>query len=421
MVLLLLLIGMLQSPEVRLLPLDGAPQAGTLVRITGAEVVFSGSAGETTVPTRDLLAIEISNSSRSPKATEPVDIAATDGASFQQIRLHDGSVIEGHSVVRAAQQLTIRSSWLGTVEIASGLVRAVRLQNDAPQFSAQWNAYLLRETEKDLLVVPKSDGDGLDFLVGIVSAIGPEKISFLLDNEDIPVPTERVYGVVFASTPRKPIDRGIVLESAGGQRIIAGSVTFDGSGFQVKTAWGQDVTVASADLRRIDFSTGRLKYLSELDPIAEVFSGIDPEGSVFAGLIDDETARLMYGPRRDTTIDPAHRIRLRGRVFSKGLCIHSRTELRYALDRRYSTLETLVGVDDLVAFNQISQVALKITGDGDVLFEKVFVTNEEPVPVKLDVHNVATLSILVDYADNNSSCDWLDLADARLILAPEKK
>ena len=66
-------------------------------------------------------------------------------------------------------------------------------------------------------------------------------------------------------------------------------------------------------------------------------------------------------------------------------------------------------------------MSLKISADGKVVFEKVFQASEDPVPVKLPMQGVSTLTILVDYADGDSTCDWLDLADARLIRNTEEK
>ena len=129
----------------------------------------------------------------------------------------------------------------------------------------------------------------------------------------------------------------------------------------------------------------------------------------------------MYGPRRDTILDSQIPIRLRGQRFAKGMCIHSRTELTYALDRKFTVFEAIVGIDDLVSGNQQSIVSLTISGDGKQLYQQNISTQDAPVPLKVSLENVATLTILVDYGDNDSSCDWLDLADAKLILATEDK
>jgi hypothetical protein len=115
------------------------------------------------------------------------------------------------------------------------------------------------------------------------------------------------------------------------------------------------------------------------------------------------------------------KLRLRGREFSKGLCVHSRTELSWALDSRFSVLDCLIGIDDEVAFNGTHSVALKISGDGAVLFEKLIATADDPIPVRMPLEGVSTLTVLVDFGDGDSVCDWLDLADAKLVIAKDKR
>ena len=40
----------------------------------------------------------------------------------------------------------------------------------------------------------------------------------------------------------------------------------------------------------------------------------------------------------------------------------------------------------------------------------------EPFPLELDLSGVNTLNVIVDFGDGESTCDYLDLADARLII-----
>ncbi|MFN9977552.1 MAG: NPCBM/NEW2 domain-containing protein, partial [Phycisphaerae bacterium] len=86
----------------------------------------------------------------------------------------------------------------------------------------------------------------------------------------------------------------------------------------------------------------------------------------------------------------------------------------------YQSLEAVIGIDDEVAGNQDSAVLVTITGDGQSLYSQQIRTSDDPQPLKLAVDQIATLTILVDFGDGDSSCDWLDLADARLILRTEK-
>ena len=189
---------------------------------------------------------------------------------------------------------------------------------------------------------------------------------------------------------------------------------------KAESSWGQMLSVPLSQLQKIDLSSGRIQFLSDMPALAERFDGIDPENSLFAGLIALDQQKLLFGPQRNMTIERQSKLRLRGREYAKGLCIHSRSEMQWDLEKRFSALECVVGVDDEVAFNGSHAVALKILGDGNVLFEKLIATTDAPLPLRLDVDGISNLTVLVDFGDGNSVCDWLDLADARLVIAKEK-
>ena len=391
--------------------LDGTVHQGALILISPEEVELQVDAATIKLPMSDIMLIDFPET-KSVVSDQP-----------QIVSLVDGSQLNCAGANRTAMELMVSSATFGELRIATKNVRSIRLQADNPAYRSQWNTFLKRETEKDLLIVAKRDGSGLDFLAGVVSAIGSEKTEFLLDGETVPVPAARVYGVVFASTISTGSAQPVNVTSAArvtshnGDQLAASTIKFSNGAFEIETAWGQSLQVARALIRSIDLSSGRVQYLSDLEPL----EGIDPDGSLLAGLISKEEEALLFGPRRDTTMERTSRLRLRGREFSKGLCIHSRTEISWALDEKYTSLDCLVGIDDEVAYSGKHIVALKITGDGNVLFEKNIATTDDPLPLQLPLSGVSTLTILVDFGDNESTCDWLNLADAKLLIAKEKQ
>lgn len=413
-------------PAVTAEMLDGTSQKGLVKRLTSQELVLNVDGQEVTIPRSQLMKIELRETEsrsdvKNPSRTETPDANAEDRELTQEVTLTDGSRIQCRNVQRNAKALTAEGFDGTKFTIPVQWLRSVRLMSGDERFTESWSAFLKRETTKDLLIVPKDDGDGLDFLSGVVSSITPDEIVFLMDNESIPVPAARTYGVIFPDVREsETAAREIVVVTRGGDEIGAAGVEIAEGSFRIQAAWGESVSIAAESLSRLDFSAGRIRYLSDLEPLKEIFSGIDPENSLFAGLVDDKSLQLMYGPRRNSTLDVRVPIRLRGRQYSKGLCIHSRTEISYALDRRYQSLEAVIGIDDEVAGNQDSAVLVTITGDGLSLYSQQIRTSDDPQPLKLAVDQIATLTILVDFGDGDSSCDWLDLADARLILRTEK-
>ena len=415
-VLMLLWAGMdavVVASDVRMSMLDGQTREGQLTSISGENISFNENGMSVNLGMTDVLAVEIS----AAKTVPPQDP--------QVLSLNDGSRLHGSAIVRSAKELTIESPGLGRVSVDSRQVQSVRLQSDNPAYRAQWATFLQRESEKDLLVVAKRDGTGLDFLAGVVTSIGAEKIEFLLDGENVPVPSTRVYGVVFAKAAAEGSEQAgtkstIRVTSVSGDLLAAKSVSLENEKLQIESAWGQSLTVPLEQIQKIDLSGGRVQFLSDLEPLEERFDGVDLEGDLLSGLTDKEQQKLLFGPRRDTTMERHSKIRLRSREYSRGLCIHSRTEISWALDQQYSSLDCIAGIDDEVAFNGLYKVGLKISGDDRVLFEQIIATTDEPISLHLPVDGVSTLTILVDFGDKDSTCDWLDLADARLIIAKDK-
>ena len=413
MFVLTLLAIVLAPTESKILMLNGQTHSGALSAISVSDVEITENDALIRLPIDDVMAIEFS-------VTAP---AFSDES--QMLFFSDGSRLHGTSVARTAKSVTAQTVLFGAIDTKVDAIHAVRLQADNPSYTQQWDTFLKRDSEKDNLVVAKRDGSGLDFLAGIVSNVTSETVEFLLDGETIAVPAERVYGIVFgraagSKTETHGPNATIQLTSIAGDVFNAKTITLESDELKAESSWGKLVSVPLNQLQKIDLSSGRIQFLSEMPALVERFDGIDPENSLFAGLIAPEQQKLLFGPRRNMTIERQTRLRLRGREFSSGLCIHSRSEMQWNLEKRFSAMDCVVGVDDEVAFNGSHAVALKITGDDNVLFEKLIATSDDPLPLRLALDGVSTLTILVDFGDGSSVCDWLDIADARLLIAKDK-
>ena len=413
MLLLTLLAALLAPTDSKISMLGGQAHNGILTAISNSDVEISENGTSVKLPIDDVMMIEF-----------PATASANSDES-QMLFFTDGSQVRGTSFVRTAKSLTAHTILFGAVDADVDAIHAVRLQADNSSYAQQWNTFLKRESEKDNLVVAKRDGSGLDFLAGIVSTVSAEKVEFLLDGETILVPADRVYGIVFgqpagSKNGTNGPNVAIQLTSAAGEVLKVRTITLEGDQLVAESGWGQNLSIPLNQLQKIDLSSGRIQFLSDMPALVERFDGVDPENSLFAGLIDSEQQKLLFGPQRNMTIERQSKLRLRGREFAKGLCIHSRSEMQWALEKRFSAMECVVGVDDEVAFNGMHAVALKITGDGTVLYEKLIAATDDPLPVRFSLEGIATLTILVDFGDGSSVCDWLDIADARLVIAKDK-
>ncbi len=120
----------------------------------------------------------------------------------------------------------------------------------------------------------------------------------------------------------------------------------------------------------------------------------------------------LYAPRKDTNLGGGP-LELDGRAYSKGLALHSRTELVYRMPGDFRRFQATVGIDDAV--RPRGNVHFVLRGDDRVLFESVVAGTDPPKPLDVDISGVRRLSVLVDFGDDLDVADHFDLCEARIV------
>jgi len=415
---------LLLSIDAEVSTLDGGRFAGSLNSIDQQQIVLDGKDDKPlVVQLADALELRLTASDPSQNSSDLLKLV-----------LSDSSLIPVAEITGDATEVRSKSELLGELKIPRTVVRAVLLQPMKPDWTLQWDAFLERSNEKDMLIVEKRDGLGLDFLAGVVSSIAEREVPFLLDGNEIPVPRPRVVGIVFGTIDGagKHVSSGLSVKLRDGSVLRGNSVTMIDATIEIEAAWGQRLQIPINSIASVDFSSGRLHYLSNLEPISEQYLGLDPPGKEWGPLFEEDRLTRdglssQWRMSRDRFPNSGRPpLTLRGQRFEKGLCIFPSAKIEYALDGQYSRLNAVVGVDDDVAFNQQkgepdTVVELKIAADGEQIFKRLIGAREEPVLLDLKLTGVNTLSIIVDFGDGSSMCDYLDIADARLVVDTSKK
>lgn len=418
MLLLKLVTILLTAIDVQVDLLDGTSQSGTLISLDAETIVLQSEGTAQTIPLTDV--VGVSNSAEAPDPEE----------SSGHVLLHDGSQINGRLKDIAAKDVKAESAIVGEILAPRTTVRAILLSAPNSSWETQWDEFLERDNQGDMLILKKRDGSGLDFYSGVISATAEDHVDFVLDGDTVPVPRNRIYGLLFEQNT-KASSEAIAVQLADDSQLAARRLKLDGEVLTVETSWKQTLQVPLSHVRGIDFSSGRFHYLSDLDPVKESYFGIHPKGSALAELLkaDDVLGpealnlwklhrdRVPMGPRGPLPLT------LRGRIYKKGVWLFPHCRIDYALDGKYSTFQTIAGVDDEVAFNcstpdQPSKVQLTFLTDGDEVWKQLIDAPADPLKINLDVSGVQTLSIEVNFGDDDSACDFLDLADARLLVVP---
>lgn len=368
--------------------IDGQTVQGELSGWNEETVRLRSSDGkETSHPLTDVLEIvPVPGEARVPDESEtPSLVFAT---------LGDGSFLSATEISVDVDRAVLQSPSLGAVELSPQTIRYVRFGNANSTVMEKWEGLKKRELKKDLLVIHK--GETVDFIEGIVGKIGDKSVQFLLGGEEIPVDRKKVFGVCYH---RDPVETSplAILSLKNGDRLVLKSFTIEGDSARGETASGVAAVVPVADLAAVDFRPGRLAYLSDLEPRDEEYTPFFD---------------VVWRIRRDRNYDGGP-LRLGGKTWAKGLCIHSKTELGYRLVGQYRRLQAWVGIDELVG--RKGNVHLTIEADGKILFEGDVKGTDPPRRIDADIAGVNNLEILVDFGGDLDISDHLDLADARLI------
>lgn len=385
-VLALLMSALLAPPHVEIVPLQGDSKTGEWRGLKDGAVTVSQAGSESVTPLNEVLEIRF-RAEGSTKTEKPAAL----------LSLGDGSSISCSKLTVADKRAVLTSPVLGDVSLAQAEIQAIRFADRFSSVDDQWTKLIERERKSDWLVIRKEDT--LDYLDGVFAGLDEKSVKFLLDGEQESVRRDKVFGLLFASHPVGSSKTSVRVELSNGDVLMAASVSGSDDRLQARLASKQEITLPLQQLRAIDFSEGKLRYLSQMEP----------RDVKYTPYFD-----TVWEFRRNTNMDGGP-LRLGNKVYTRGLCIHSKTLLKYRLGGDYRRFQALTGIDHLVAANGLGDCRLVISGDGKTLLEADVKAKDSPRSLDLDVTDVVTLEILVDFGGNLDISDHLDLADAKLV------
>ena len=393
LLLTLLAVGL---PEVQVGDLDGRTTVGSLTGISADKISLTGDDGRQDLPTNRLLYV-------APKTPAgPPEVAEKPTA---WIELTDESVLKATSFTVHKGTATVTLGGRQT-EIPTAALRKVRFADPASSQSPAWPADVGNGVTSDLLSVRTKDG-GVDFLEGVVGDITNENVVFQSQGETVPAKRTKIDGMIYYhKADEKAPEAQCIVEDASGNRLCAKSVSLADDVLQVETSAGATVSVPWSNIARLDYSAGKVVFLSDLEPQSMLWTPYFDFGTAAPALAQ------YYAPRRDVGLD-RQPLRLAGQTYSKGLALASRTEISYRLPAGVKKFKATAGIDDSV--REVGRVQLTISLDGKKLFDKAITGKQPPVELDFDVAGAKRLSILVDYGADSDVGDFLDLADARML------
>ena len=378
-------------PAVEVSTLKGESHQGELVGIApNGAVSLSSGEGTVDVPLADVMAVRFP----APDDEQPVDPAVA------RVRLVDGTSLACSDLSVSSRSVSLKTARLGTVSVPLTAVSSIRLGALDSKVKDAWDELRGRTIQRDLLVIRKNDV--LDHLTGVVGAVDGENVKFLLGGREVPVKRANVFGIVYARAAAQQNSPVCEATLAGDDKAQLKSVAYADAAVTAELLAGPKVTIQPADIRVLDFSLGKVRYLSDLEP----------REYTLTPFFDGEAERSLFRYRRDRN-QTGGALALGGKTFQKGLWIHSRTKLVYRIGTDYRRFQAVMGIDDDVAPR--GDVHVVISGDGKPLLETDVRGTDKPQELDLDVSGVRDLEIFVDYGSGLDISDHLDMCDARVL------
>lgn len=368
--------------------LAGKVHSGSLKSLTLTSAVLETETGDVEIPVDQIMKVMFAKTiDDSQQATDsPI-----------RLTISDHSELVGSSLKSDGLNVTIRTKTLGELQVPARKVKSILYSPLDKTTQKQWNELIHKKVSDDLLVIKK--GEKLDFLPGVVTQIDEKKVMFLYEGNEIPVRLEKIFGIIHPHPFAPPGQSKCRIETTSGDSLFVEQITLEKNDFRVRTGPDHFITVPKKEIRLLDFSLGRIVYLSDMPP----------EGVEYTPYFD-----TVWEYQRDKTIDGSP-LKLGDKEYAKGLWIHSKTKLTYRLAGEFSRFQALMGIDASVAKSGLGDVHVIISADDKIILDEQVTAFTALHKIDLDVKGYRFLHILVDFGEGLNIADRLDLVEARLI------
>ncbi|QDU13366.1 NPCBM/NEW2 domain protein [Gimesia maris] len=372
------------APDVEVTSLSGTTASGSLQSLNKTIAKVKAGPTEKDLPLSNILNMRFPRN-RSQRSLElPLTVRLTDGSKFpiQALQSND-------------RQVKVSGKQTGELILPTKNVASIRFGPLSSNIRDSWEKLLKAENSKDLLVVQKENV--LDYIDGVVGSITEDKIQFFTGEDEVSVNRSRVFGVIYFRPPTPEVSPFCEIRLTDEGVLKASAINFTGSEFTATLQGGTQARFAPQSIANLDFSQGKVRYLSDLEP-----------GNIEYTPFFDTVWKYRKDRHRD-----GGPLRVGGKEYARGLYIHSKTLLQYRIKGDYRNFRAIMGIDDSVP--GIGFVYVEIKGDGRTLYSGNVRSSDSPVELNLDVRGVRDFEVLVDFGDNLEICDHLDLCEARFI------
>ena len=364
-------------------PVDGKPFHARLAAVDSEwQLTFDAEAGRRVVPAAGLV--------RWGQCAEVVRGPV--------LVLADGGLLMGEVYGVDKERLTADSDLFGLVKLPLGLVAGVVFDLPADRHARDllFDRVASAGGESDRLILNNGDE-----VTGRLEQIEDKVIRLAAVVGSVDVEVHRVRALVFNPAllaPRKRQGLRAIAAFRNGSRLVAHRLVVGGQSLQIDVADGLRWTTAAEELVGLQPLGGGVTYLSDLDAA------------------DDRQVPFLdlHWPYRTDRSVSGGWLRTGGRLYLKGLGVHSAARLTYLIDEPYRRFEAELAIDDGTSGR--GSVRFRVFVDGSPKYTSPTVRGREPpVPLSVDLSGAKRLDLVVDFADRADEKDHANWLNARLV------
>lgn len=381
----LILCGMLQQAAPANLivqTMDGLQLMGKLQEVTADGLAIQSSDGAT-----QTLSVDSIQSIRFA-AVNPKSDAKT------VVLLVDGSEVAASEFTTTAGTAYIVTPSQKKLQVPIDAIAGVLFVSLPPQEFQQWKEKSIPPKQSDALVVRREDKTMQ--LEGIIGDVESEKLTFVLDGDSLPVNREKLHSAIFAHETPEASPEATVADIAG-SRWMPHRFQWKADGIAIECVGQLTLEFAWSDLAEVDLGSGRIIYLSDLEP------SLVQHRPFF-----DEPWQVC----RDEN-NWGEKLQILNEQYDKGLAVHSKTTIEYETQGQFERFESMVGIDKSAGYYGDAIVRIRV--DSVPAFEARVRPGEPPIPVSIVIDTAKAVVLEVDYGEFLDLGDWVVFGNARFV------
>jgi hypothetical protein len=372
------------EPRVTAVRLDGSEATGRLESFDGRTFrILNERAPDrrSEIPLIDVLSLEIEPATEATVAAPVLEFANGDRIHAEIAESSDDQlVVRWHDA-----ELTV------PLEVLRGVIFRPLDPNDG--------AYelLLRERGANDVVL-LSNGDRL---AGQFLGLGATDLTIDVEGREVLAPRDRIAAIFFSpELTIQSVVPGIreIVHDATGWLTVEGLTHEKSGSWTGKTAFGSDVVWPAGAVRRMQVFGNRVVPLTALQPKVEFTPYLERRWPI-------RIHRTVNG--EPLSIDD--------QTYAVGVGVHSRCRLKYDLRKQFDSFHAVAGLASSSGDLGSVEFAVELDGREVIRTSPVGRASEPLGIVNLDVRNVETMILTVDFGRNGDVLDRANWCDAVLV------